>query len=229
MRRADSQHHLAALEDERSKQVIFVSHCLLNENTRYAGGAFRRGGLDELTDAFQREGLGIVQMRCPEQCAWGGVRKRSILRVYGSCGTLLFRLLPVLVPLFLWYTRVRYWFLARAVAREIDDYLRSGFTVAGVVGVGGSPSCGVCTTLDLQQSLHVLAGCPASALDRRSMNEQAIVDCLRPGAGLFVAALRRHLCQRHRSVVWYEHELLDEIRGRPIQLCRTPPACGPAR
>jgi predicted secreted protein len=219
-----SHNELAALEDDRSKRVIFVSHCLLNENTRYAGGAFRSGGIDELTAVFQRAGLGIVQMRCPEQCAWGGVRKRHILAVYGSRGSLIFRLLPVLVPLFLWYTRVRYWFLAGVVARDIDDYLGSGYSVAGVVGVGGSPSCGVCTTLDLQRSLGVLASCPASALNRGIMNEQAIIECLRPGEGLFVTALRRQLRLRHRSVVWYEHELLDEIRGQPIQLRRASPA-----
>jgi hypothetical protein len=34
---------LERLKDERSKRVIFVSHCWLNENTRYLGGAFRPG------------------------------------------------------------------------------------------------------------------------------------------------------------------------------------------
>ncbi len=57
------------LIDERSKRVIFVSHCLLNENTRYLGGAFRPGCMDELVDSFQQEGLGICQMHCPEQRA----------------------------------------------------------------------------------------------------------------------------------------------------------------
>lgn len=29
---------LDRLHDERSRRVVLVSHCLLNENTRYAGG-----------------------------------------------------------------------------------------------------------------------------------------------------------------------------------------------
>jgi hypothetical protein len=66
MNRPMRQLLLERLEDERSKRVIFVSHCLLNENTRYPGGAFRRGCVDELVDSFQQEGLGIYQMRCPE-------------------------------------------------------------------------------------------------------------------------------------------------------------------
>ena len=59
------------LKDERSKKVIFVAHCILNENTRYLGGAFRKGCIDEIVDEIQRQGIGIVQMKCPEQKATG--------------------------------------------------------------------------------------------------------------------------------------------------------------
>src|SRR5215471_7303757 len=135
---------LERLADERSKRVIFVSHCLLNENTRYLGGAFWPGGMDELVDIFQQESLGICQMHCPEQRAWGGVLERYMLPIYGSHGTLFYRLRHVLLPLFLWYTRWRYRRLAKEVVRDIEDYVRSGFGVVGIVGVGGSPSCGVC-------------------------------------------------------------------------------------
>ncbi len=55
---------LERLKDERSKRVIFVSHCLLNENTRYLGGAFQRGGVDEIVDGFQQEGLGCSTLLC---------------------------------------------------------------------------------------------------------------------------------------------------------------------
>jgi predicted secreted protein len=213
------------LTDERGKRVIFVAHCLLNQNTRYLGGAFRRGCVDEFVEGIRQEGLGIVQMHCPEQCAWGGVRKRHILRVYGTGarGTLLYRLLPVLYPPVVAYTRWRYRVLARRVAREIADYLGSGIAVEGIIGVGGSPSCGVSTTLDMRRSLKVLASTPITALDRQTMNEQAIVSCLREGQGLFVEAVRRQLHRRRLSVRWYEHDLLDEIRGRPphLRLCET--------
>ena len=133
---------LERLKDERSKRVIFVSHCLLNENTRYLGGAFRRGCVDELVDFFQQEGLGIYQMRCPEQQAWGGVLKRHLSPFYGSKGTILYRLRHVLLPLFLLYTCWVYRRLAKEVVKDVEDYLRSGFEVIGIVGVGGSPSCG---------------------------------------------------------------------------------------
>ena len=48
---------LDRLTDERGKRVIFVSHCLLNQNIRYPGGAFRRGVVDELVESVARDGL----------------------------------------------------------------------------------------------------------------------------------------------------------------------------
>lgn len=218
MRRSTSNVLLEQLKDERSKRVIFVSHCLLNENTRYLGGAFRPGCVNELVESIQQEGMGIYQMHCPEQRAWGGVLKRYLLPLYGSKGTLLYQLRHLLLPLFLWYTRYRYRKLAKEVVRDIEDYVRSGFEVVGIVGVGGSPSCGVCTTLDMQRSLEVVAGCPLVRLDRRVINEQAIVACLSEGEGIFIATLQRQLKRKHLSVWWYEYSLLGEMRKQLISL-----------
>lgn len=218
MNQSTRQLLLQRLGDERSKRVIFVSHCLLNENTRYLGGAFRQGCVDELVDGFQQEGLGISQMPCPEQRAWGGVLKRHMLPIYGSRGTLLYRLRHVLLPLFLFYTRWRYRRLAKEVVRDIEDYVRSGFELVGIVGVGGSPSCGVWSRLDLRRSLEVVAGCPLSRFDRRVMNEEAVAACLSEGEGLFVAAVQRRLRRKRLSIRWYEHDLLAEIRGQPLRL-----------
>ncbi len=209
---------LERLKDERSKRVIFVSHCLLNENTRYLGGAFRRGCVDELVDGFQRNGLGIYQMRCPEQRAWGGALKRYLLPMYGSRGTPLYRMRSILLPLFLWYTRWRYQRLAKEVVMDIKDYIRSGFDVVGIVGVGGSPSCGVWSNLDLRCSLEAVAGCPVAQCNRRLVNEEAVAACLREGEGLYIAAIQRQLRRKHITIKWYEHDLLAEIRGQPIHL-----------
>src|SRR5215510_5576289 len=70
------------LRDERSHRVVFLSHCLLNENTRYLGGAFRPGVVPEVVGPYLRDGIGICQMPCPEQLAWGGVLKRRLLILY---------------------------------------------------------------------------------------------------------------------------------------------------
>jgi hypothetical protein len=90
--------------------------------------------------------------------------------------------------------------LAKEVVRDIEDYVHSGFEVVGIVGVGGSPSCGVWTRLDLGRSLEVVAGCPLARLDRRLMNEAAVAACLSEGQGLFMEALQRQVRRKHLTV-----------------------------
>lgn len=221
MNQSKIQMLLKNLADERSRRVVFVSHCLLNENTRYLGGAFRPGCVDEIVDEFQREGIGICQMRCPEQRAWGGVLKRRTLPAYGSRGTLLYRVRRLYVPLFVWYTRFIYGRLAAEVVRDIEDYVRSGFEVVGVVGLAGSPSCGVTTTLDPWRWIEVLAGWDIENLDRQAVNEQAIAACLTPGEGFFMEAIRRRLRQKGLDVRFYEHDLMAEMRGESTRLSST--------
>jgi hypothetical protein len=65
---AESRCRLAAerLRDDRSRRVAFVSHCLLNENTRYLGGAFRPGAVAEFVAELVDHDIGICQMPCPE-------------------------------------------------------------------------------------------------------------------------------------------------------------------
>ena len=208
------QRLLERLRDERSRRVVFVAHCILNENTRYLGGAFRPGVVDEVLETYVRQGIGIYQMPCPEQRAWGGVLKRWILLFYGSEGTAIHRLRGLIVPLFLAYTRAFYRRLAARVARDIQDYARSDFEVVGIVGIGGSPSCGVDRTLDLKRSLPVLASTPIDQLDRETFNERAIVRCLAEGQGLFIEALERELDRRGLHVPFLEHDLIAEMHGK---------------
>jgi hypothetical protein len=112
---------MAKLADARSRRVVFLSHCLLNQNTRYLGGAFRPGAVEEVVDRFKDEGIGIHQMPCPEQRAWGGVLKRYTLPFYGARGGPRRALARQLLPLFLWHTRRVYRRLAREVAGDIED------------------------------------------------------------------------------------------------------------
>lgn len=218
MKQSALQTILKNLDDERSKRVVFVSHCLLNENTRYLGGAWRPGCVDELVDRFQQEGVGIYQMKCPEQRVWGSVLKRYILHGYGSKGTLLYRIRQLYIPLFIWYTKFIYSKIAKKVVRDIEDYVRSGFEVVGIVGVDGSPSCAVNKTLNTWSSVEALASLPIKSLERQTMNDKVIADCLTEGKGFFMKALWRQLRRRSLDIKFYRHDLLAEMRGEPIQL-----------
>ena len=193
---------------------MLVSHCLLNENTRYAGGATRPGAVAEVFDELNAAGIGIHQLPCPERLAWGGVLKRHSLVLYHSRGRPRYVVRGVLLQLFVGWTRYIYRRLAQQVSRDVADYERAGIEVAGMIGIGASPSCGVTTTLDLRASLDVVAACPAAALTRDVMNDKAVLDCRQAGAGLFVKALDRALARRRLTVDAFEHDLAAELRGQ---------------
>jgi predicted secreted protein len=213
---------LDQLGDERSRRVILVSHCLLNENTRYAGGATRPGAVTEAVDELMAAGYGIHQLPCPERHAWGGVLKRRSLLLYGSRGRAIHALRRPLLRVFTWWTRFVYRRIAGRVVRDVIDYKRSGMTVGGIVGIGGSPSCGVTSTLDLSASLDVLAACPVTALTRDTVNRRAVLDCGRPGTGLFIEALDQRLRRRGCELPAWEHDLATELDGDPQSLLAVP-------
>ncbi len=200
----DRATHLAAqLGDARSHRVAFVSCCLLDQNVRYLGGAESPGVVPSAIEGWVREGVGLRQMPCPEEIAWGGVMKRLILHAYGARWA--YRLRGIVLPLFLLYTRVRYWRIARRVAAEIADYVRSGVEVVGIVGVGDSPSCGVDHTLDLRRSLPVVASMDVDTIDAPTFKARAVRSLVERGQGLFVAALRKQLRRRRLSIRFSEH------------------------
>lgn len=199
------------LADPRGRRVVFVSHCLLNQNVRYLGGASQPGGLRQLVTGYLNRGIGICQLPCPEQHAWGGVRKRRMLIAFGSGGTWRAPVVRMLLRPFTWYTRRVYARLARQIAREVTDYRRSGIEVVALVGVGGSPSCGVRRALNLPEAVAALTRCPAARLDRRTLNEDIMAAHVRPGEGLFIRALRRRLSRAGAPVPLEEHDLLAEL------------------
>jgi len=206
------------LKDSRSQQVVFLSHCILNENTRYlVGGACRGGCVREIVDQCLDHDWGIVQMPCPEQHAWGGVLKRWLLLSYGAKGQLIYRFRGLTLPLFVGYSRFLYRRLAKAVADQVDDYLNSGFAVMGIVGIDGSPTCGVGKTLDLQKSFDLTANINVASVTVDEMNE-IIQQCLVDGNGLFTALLQAELKKRQWDIPYAAHDLMDEIKGKPSRI-----------
>lgn len=116
-----------------------------------------------------------------------------------------------LTRLFLAYTRLVYRRLAGRVAAQVADYLRSGHTVESVVGIGGSPSCGVRTTLDLPAVLDDIAARDPARLNLRDFNRHVIAGHVQAGEGLFITALRRQLRRWGVDVAFDEHDLVTEL------------------
>jgi predicted secreted protein len=198
------------LHDKRSKKVIFLSHCILNENTRYLGGAFREGLIKEIVEVIQDHGIGIVQMKCPEKQAWGGVLKPSMwVPLYRK-----HRVIPtILLPLFIWNTRRKYKRMAKDVVKEIKDYTASGFTVVGVVGVSASPTCGVRSSLDMRKFCRFLQRSRLEDITREQVNKQVTTDCLVSRSGMFIDEIKKQIERSNLHVPLYEHDLQREIHG----------------
>ncbi len=200
------------LKDSRSRKVIFLSHCILNENVRYLGGARRRCCVRDIVEWCLDNDSGIVQMPCPEQHAWGGVTKRWLLMAYGARGGFLYYMLRLFLPLILLYTKLIYGRLAKTTADQINDYLVSGYSVIGVVGIDGSPSCGVNNTLDFERSFELTASMDVKSVTVEQMNA-IIRQSLTQGSGLFAAALQKELKKRHMDIPYHAHDLIAEIDG----------------
>lgn len=130
-------------EDVRSKKVVFIAHCILNQNAISDGTASFAGTNETIVRLLLESKVGIVQMPCPEMNCLGLDRgdpdgakrplleensriRRSLLTQTGAQ-----RVLEALV---------------HQVAYLAEEYLKHGFTILGVIGVNRSPSCGVETT-----------------------------------------------------------------------------------
>ncbi|MCE5272830.1 hypothetical protein LLH00_16245 [bacterium] len=114
--------------DPRSDKVVFVAHCVLNQNARMIDCADFPAMFDPLVDFLQERQVGMIQMVCPELYCLG--LGRFDVRVgleSGPGGKRLERLIDDLV-----FT--------------LKEYRFQGFEVVGILGKQGSPSCGVTRT-----------------------------------------------------------------------------------
>lgn len=124
-------------DDQRSKKVILVLHCLLNQNARIDGCGYFPGAMGEAARAVVDSGIGVAQMPCPElHCL--GLDRRGRLRDGRDIG--------IRESLLEGEGASACQRLVELVTREVEEYRQHGFEVIGVVGNDGSPACGVDTT-----------------------------------------------------------------------------------
>jgi predicted secreted protein len=205
---------VAPLADARSRRVVLLAHCLLNENVRFLGGATRPGAVLEEVEPYLQGGVGIVQLPCPEQLAWGGVLKRHLLRLYGTRVLRWSAVRRPVVAVARGLTALRYAAPARRTVRLIEDYAAAGVEIVGVVGVGASPSCGVRTTLDLDGAVEAMARCRRGAQTPEIVTRQVVAANVVDGPGLFISDVQRRLARKGIAVPMREHDLLGEL-ARP--------------
>ena len=95
----------------------------------------------------------------------------------------------------------------------IEDYKNSGFEVIGIVGVDGSPTCGISTCLDMKKSFDYCAGLNIESIDRKNYNKEMYGRCLNQGKGLFFLEIDKILKRKKIAITYYSHDLVREMNG----------------
>lgn len=125
--------------------VLVISHCLMNGSAKLKGSGYPAAREEILRRAMEGH-LGILQLPCPEMLTlgalrWGVTREQLDTPMFRrSCRKMLS---PVL--------------------HMISELIRGGHRIVGILGVEGSPSCGVTRTCwgyqggDLSAGPHPIA------------------------------------------------------------------------
>ena len=131
-------------KDVRGKRVIIASHCILNQNSRIATCAFSEAQTPGVVEFCLENKIGIIQGPCPETELLGLTRSgMDINALDGSYiaedGEIYDQLKsPRLAP--------RLQAMAQNLIAQAKQYLDQGFDVLGILGIAGSPACGVSLT-----------------------------------------------------------------------------------
>lgn len=134
--------------DKRSKKVILVAHCILNQNSKIDRCAHYPGAASNLARILVDSGIGIIQLPCPELLYLGLDRQADSDRAASveEEDTRVAHLMAA--PEF----NPHGFQMVEPVIRQVTEYLRNGFDVVGYLGINGSPTCGVETTwADMQE------------------------------------------------------------------------------
>lgn len=170
--------------DGRSKRVVFVAHCLLNQNAISDNTAVYPAAFREVVDFFLEQDVGIVQMPCPELCCLGldrgdpagGTREVTVEN------TRIRTAMQATAP------HERLLRLVELVMLQITEYHRNGFQILGIVGANRSPNCGVETT----------------SADNKEQ----------PGKGLFMEELERRLVSAGFSLPMAGLKASDDVTAK---------------
>lgn len=110
----------------RDKKLCLVSHCILNCYSKLEGSSYCKGPLNEVIYPLIEKGYGIIQLPCPEISYFGMRRWGHAKEQFDN-------------PFFRKYCRS----IIEPLILQIQEYINNGYTLSYVIGINGSPSCGI--------------------------------------------------------------------------------------
>lgn len=111
---------------KRNKKIVLLTHCILNVNSKVYGIATEPAGFIKIITGIMNNGFGIIQLPCVEQICfginrWGQVKEQLDFPAFrAKCRGLL-----------------------QPIIEQVQDFYKNGYEIAAVIGLDGSPACGV--------------------------------------------------------------------------------------
>ncbi|OYT27993.1 MAG: hypothetical protein B6U95_05175 [Thermofilum sp. ex4484_82] len=171
--------------DFRSYKVAFISHCIINQNSVVYGLARKEAILKKLIDLLHDYNIGLIQLPCPETSYLGLRRFWQSKEQYASMG---------------------FKSLCKKIAEQAStlalEYVRNNYEIVAVIGIKGSPSCGVTETFSSDW-----IGDPSKASDGKRVK----------GMGVFMEELKKSFEKRGIQVLFTDVDVHD-IEKSAIEL-----------
>ena len=184
--------------DKRGGRIVFVSHCILNQNTRFGGIAVQEGCIQQMVQGLCAAGIGIEQLPCPEMKYWGGVDRILAMHFLRLCSRFvngdLKPPLSWILDSFLLVYRLLCTIEARRAAATVKRFISRGYAVLGIVVMNDSPTCGLNRTMDMKR-FTVDACRKGIDLSCPAFEEMSsfLPEVLCGGSGFFVGAMMKRL------------------------------------
>lgn len=180
---------------KRKKKIILVCHCVLNSNSKVEGLSQYEGVFKEYVNIIANKGIGIIQLPCPEMIMYGIKRWGHVKEQFDNL-----------------FYRQECRRILEPIIQQIRNYVDFGYEIVGVVGIDGSPSCGVNFTCSVNFGGEIVDSCQ---IDN-------ILDSLKEvnGSGVFIEELKKYLQEINLEIPFISinekdvYRSLDEIANK---------------
>lgn len=136
----------------RKKELVLVSHCVLNQNAVINGWERAQGGFNTIIKALIDQNLGLIQLPCPELRHLGCNRPPMTKEEYTT---------PAYIDL-----------CSRLAKDQLDtllEYKNNGYTILGLIGIENSPTCDTLTKKGVFMEIF-LKLCSDHGIDLKSID-----------------------------------------------------------
>ncbi|WP_376741826.1 CD3072 family TudS-related putative desulfidase [Pelotomaculum terephthalicicum] len=108
---------------------MLLSHCILNANSKVEGLSGYAAIISEIVSMLMEKEIAIIQLPCPEMTVYGIKRWGHVREQFDT-------------PFF----REKCREIIKPIIYQLIDYVKNGYKIIGIIGIDGSPSCGVSKT-----------------------------------------------------------------------------------